>query len=367
MTEVGRDRVVDAARGASIVVVVVWHWSLSVTHRTPEGHWVMPNPIDTVPGAWLLTWVGQVVPVFFLAGGYANLAAWSAACRDGVSAGRFVAGRMRRLLVPVAVWLVVWAVVEVVRLGLDPGDAVWRRFPGLVAPLWFLVVYVLLTALVPVTATLHRQHGTAVLGVLAGVIAVGSVLDRALGVPGAAWIVAAVVWVWCHQLGHAWRTTDLGHRRLPVRAAVALTGLGGLAGLTGLAGYPRSRVAELGAQSNMLPTNAAIAVLAVFQLGLIALAAPALDRLLRRTWAWLPVAALNLVAVSVLAWHMTAYLIAATAYQAWGGVLLTAPTAEWWAQRWLWVVAPGVVLGGLLVLAAPVEFAARRVRRPTVG
>jgi fucose 4-O-acetylase-like acetyltransferase len=364
---VGRDRVVDAARAASIVVVIVWHWALSVTHRTPGGDWVMPNPIDTVPGAWLLTWVGQVVPVFFLAGGYANLAAWSAGRRDGVSAGRFVAGRMRRLLVPVAAWLIVWAVVEVVRRSLDPGEVIWRRFPGLVVPLWFLAVYVLLTALVPVSAALQQRHGAAVLGVLAGVIAVGSLLDRALAVPGAAWIVAAAVWVWCHQLGHAWRTTDLGHRRLRVRAAVALTGLAGLAGLTGLAGYPRSMVAELGAPSNMLPTSAAIAALAVFQLGLIALAAPALDRLLRRAWAWAPIAALNLVAVSVLAWHMTAYLIAATAYEAWGGVLLTAPTAQWWAQRWLWVVAPGVVLGGLLMLAVPVEFAARTGRSPVRG
>ena len=352
----------DAARAASIVVVVVWHWVLSVTHRTPDGGWVMPNPLDTVPGAWLLTWVGQVVPVFFLAGGYANLAAWSAARRNEVPARRFVAGRMRRLLVPVAVWLIVWSVSEMVRSSVEPGEAIWRRFPGLVAPLWFLAVYVLLTALVPVTASLQGRHGAAVLSILAGVIAVGSVLDRAIGVAGAAWIVAAAVWVWCHQLGHAWRAADLGHRRLRVRMAVALAGLTGLVGLTGLAGYPRSMVAELGAASNMLPTNAAIAALAVFQLGLIVLAAPALDRLLRREWVWLPIAALNLVAVSVLAWHMTAYLIAATAYQAWGGVLLTAPTAEWWAQRWLWVVAPGVVLVGLLTLAAPVEFAARAGR-----
>ena len=49
------------------MVVVVWHWVLSVTHRRPDGEWAMPNPIDTVPGLWLLTWVGQVVPVFFLA------------------------------------------------------------------------------------------------------------------------------------------------------------------------------------------------------------------------------------------------------------------------------------------------------------
>lgn len=366
-TPVGRDRVVDAARAASIAVVVVWHWALSVTHRRPGGEWAMPNPIDTVPGLWILTWVGQVVPVFFLAGGYANLAAWTAARRDGVGAWRFVGRRMRRLFVPVAVWLAAWLAFELVAaLTRRPPrvEWTWQRFPGLVTPLWFLAVYGLLTALVPVTAGLHRRHGPAVLGLLAGTIAVGSVLARVADVPGAGWLVAAAVWVWCHQLGYAWRSTDLGHRPLPVRAAVALVGLGALVGLTFLAGYPRSMVAEGTGPSNMFPTTAAIAALAVFQLGLVALATPALDRVLRRPWAWTPVVAVNLVAMSVLVWHMTAYLIAASAFQAAGGVLLSAPTVDWWAQRWLWVLAPAAVLAVVLAPVAPLELAAAgRARR----
>jgi hypothetical protein len=30
----------------------------------------MPNPIHVVPGGWLATWLLQVMPVFFLVGGY---------------------------------------------------------------------------------------------------------------------------------------------------------------------------------------------------------------------------------------------------------------------------------------------------------
>lgn len=111
-----RDRVVDAARAGSILVVVAWHWALSVTQRGPDGDWIMPNPIHTVPGGWLATWVLQVVPVFFLAGGYANFAAWSANRRAGGSAAGFVAGRMRRLLIPAAAWFGVWLLVELVAL-----------------------------------------------------------------------------------------------------------------------------------------------------------------------------------------------------------------------------------------------------------
>jgi hypothetical protein len=74
-TPAGRDRTVDLMRAVSIAVVVIWHWAGSVTHRR-DAEIVMPNPIDQVPLLWLATWVGQVMPVFFLVGGFANLAAW---------------------------------------------------------------------------------------------------------------------------------------------------------------------------------------------------------------------------------------------------------------------------------------------------
>ena len=74
-TPAGRDRTVDLMRAVSIAVVVLWHWAGSVTHHR-DGEIVMPNPIDQVPLLWLATWVGQVMPVFFLVGGFANLAAW---------------------------------------------------------------------------------------------------------------------------------------------------------------------------------------------------------------------------------------------------------------------------------------------------
>ena len=71
-TPAGRDRTVDLMRAVSIAVVVMWHWTGSVTHRR-DGEIIMPNPIDQVPLLWLATWVGQVMPVFFLVGGFATM------------------------------------------------------------------------------------------------------------------------------------------------------------------------------------------------------------------------------------------------------------------------------------------------------
>lgn len=360
-TPESRDRVVDAARALCIVVVTIWHWTLSVTHRTADGSLVMPNPVDSVPGGWLITWVLQIMPVFFLVGGYVNLLGWQRAQAAGTAASQFIGRRLRRLLWPTAGWALVWVAGELIAAALPgPHRWMWEWFPGYLTPLWFLGVYGLLIAAAPVTATLHLRYPAGTLAALVLLIAVGSVADRGAGLAWAAWATTVVVWVFCHQLGYAWRSWDLGRRALGWRLTIVGIGLAGLIGLTVGAGYPRSMVASVGAESNLFPTNAAIAALAVFQLGLLALVTPAAERGLRRPRAWKPVVAVNGVALTVFLWHMTAYLVVLWAYEGLGGTLSGAPTAGWWAQRWLWLLGPAVVMGVLVALFARVEAAGRR-------
>ena len=82
-------------------------------------------------------------------------------------------------------------------------------------PLWFLGVYGLLIAAVPITATPHARYGARVLAALVLLIAVGSVADRSAGLAWAGWVTAALVWLFCHQLGYAWRSWELGGGRWP--------------------------------------------------------------------------------------------------------------------------------------------------------
>ena len=294
--------------------------------------------------------------------GYANLAGWQRAQAAGTTAGQFVGGRLRRLLWPTAVWALIWLAGELVAAALPgPHRWMWEWFPGYLTPLWFLGVYGLLIAAVPITATPHARYGARVLAALVLLIAVGSVADRSAGLAWAGWVTAALVWLFCHQLGYAWRSWDLGRRPLAQRLAIVGAGLAGLVGLTMLAGYPLSMVATVGGgESNIFPTNATIAALAVFQLGLLVLVTPAAERLLRRPAAWKPVVALNVVALTIFLWHMTAYLVVLWAYEGLGGTLPAEPTAGWWAQRWLWLLAPAAVLAVLVALFARVELAARR-------
>ncbi|MGH4012875.1 MAG: acyltransferase family protein [Pseudonocardiaceae bacterium] len=356
-TPPGRDRVVDATRAAAILVVIAWHWAGSMTHRDASGTLVMPNPIAEVPGGWLATWVLQVMPAFFVVGGFANLTSWNSVLRSGSGSGsaEFLRRRMARLLLPVAVWVAVWITGEVIAAVVLPGHRwVWEWFPGVLAPLWFVAAYIAVTAAVPLTARLHRRFGQwAVLAIGAG-IATLDVLTRGLGVPWAGWVSAGLVWLFAHQLGYLWCTnaTTWSTGR---RAGIAAAGLSGLVLLTTL-GYPRSMVALPGdTESNMFPPNATIAALAVFQLGLILLAAPLAARLLHRRGVWRAVVAVNATALTLFVWHMSAYAGFLWIFEGLGGRLGDEPTLQWWLQRPWWLLGPGLVLAALVALFGRAE------------
>jgi hypothetical protein len=361
-TPATRDRVVDFLRAASICVVVLWHWSLSITHWDADYSLVMPNPIGYVPGKWAATWVLQVMPVFFFVGGYANLAGWEAVRRGGAGAARFLGARMRRLLAPLLPFLAIWLIFDLMvqatgrRSVLEWGIVVF-------VPLWFIGVYAGVVAAVPVTARLHKAWGWRVLAVLAAAILAADALRLGLewGGPIPGLVGSACVWLFCHQLGYFWRDGTLPAGGRGLAAAVAAAGFAGLVVLTTFGPYSRSMVAVQGEDtSNMFPTTAPIAALATFQLGLVMLARPRLNAWLQRRGPWRVVVAANGVTMPVFTWHMTALVAFLWLYERAGFTLSSTPTAAWWLTRPVWIVGPGVLLAAILATLAGGRLIVRR-------
>ena len=350
-TPASRDRTVDLMRAVSIAVVVIWHWAGSVTHRR-DGEIIMPNPIDQVPLLWLATWLGQVMPVFFLVGGFVNLAAWD---RVNGSARAFLRLRLARLLRPTAVFLGVWAVIEVVLLIAVPDYRGVLSYGRVVAvPLWFLAAYAWVVLLIPLTAVAHRRAAVPTVLLLGLSVVAVDIARFGAGLELFGLVNTALVWIFVHQLGYLWRDGMLDSPAR--RCALTAAGLTGLVLVAALPAYPRSMVAAVGDQlSHMYPTTAGIATLAMFQLGVILLLRPLLASWLRRRRVWKTVAAVNTVIMTVFLWHMTALLAALTLFEAAELPIYTQPTPAWWAQRPLWLLVPAVLLAGLVALFARAE------------
>jgi hypothetical protein len=359
-----RNRVVDAMRALSMAVVVVWHWSLSVTHRDEAGVLVNPNPLEQVPGAWTATWVLQVLPVFFVVGGYANLAAWTSIAshrEGGTGALTFWKQRARRLFGPTAAFVAVWAVIAVVdRWWSDGRRSVFDTYPIVFDPLWFVGAYLIVVLLVPITATAHRRHPRTVVVGLAIGVALVDLARFTLGAEATGWINFVLVWALVHQFGYLWHDGWFGDGWSRRSTVTALIGLAGLATLTSLGVYPRSLVAtEATVISHLSPPTVVIAFAALLQLGLILMCRPVLKRFLQRRRPWTVVVAMNAVIMTIFLWHMTALLISILVFEAAGGTLGHDATLSWWLTRPLWLIGPALVLAPLVAVLAVFEVGRR--------
>jgi hypothetical protein len=349
-----RDRFVDFLRAFAIGVVVIWHWVLSMTHWQ-DGALVMPNPIDDVPGAWLLTWALQIMPLFFFVGGFANLATWESVRRDGGGAVAFWNRRARRLLLPTAIFVAVWLVTDVVLRAAGLRSVLeWGAI--VLIPLWFLAAYIWVVALVPATARLHAWGGVLGFVLLMIPVALVDVGRFRLGLEWLGYVNTALVWIVVHQLGYFYRDGTLRRVGWRGQAAIAIGAVGAMIVLTSLPVYPRTMVATREIDfSHMFPTTAVICVVALLQAGVAMLLHDRVNRWLERRRVWKSVIAVNAVIMTLFVWHMTAYVAAIGAYEAVGFTLLDQPTALWWVQRPLWLVLPALFLVPLLALFARFE------------
>jgi hypothetical protein len=336
-----RDRYVDALRAASLFVVVLWHWVFTILDWTPSGPH-LGNPIGTTHALWFLTWFFQVMPVFFFVGGFVNGLTWDSACRAGLGYGGFVNRRLRRLVEPAALAMGAAFLLWLVLSHALP-DARWigAAVIALLSPLWFLIVYVFLVALTPVTSWIHQRSAPADLVVLVGLVGAVDLLRFRFDVGWIAWANFALVWIFVHQMGYDYRAlTTLNGRS---QAAIGLGGFVLLSLLTNFGVYPRSMVGvPQESISNMGPPTACIVGLALFQIGMVLLLRPAGTRLLQRHGVSRSVDWLAANSMTVFLWHTWGFALAWGLLRATHVTVPGVPSALWWMQRPLFFILPAL-------------------------
>jgi fucose 4-O-acetylase-like acetyltransferase len=108
--DAGRNRYADLLRVCAISMVVAGHWLLTdITYRS--GTLSGLDALDYVGWGRWVTLVFQVMPVFFLVGGYVNARLWAAHQAQGGRWTQWVQARAMRLLWPTAVYVAVAIVV----------------------------------------------------------------------------------------------------------------------------------------------------------------------------------------------------------------------------------------------------------------
>ena len=329
-----------------MVVVVVFHCLLYqirlVDGRPAITPWAAPQSL------YPLTWILMIMPLFFVAGGFAHTLTIERMWASGSGYAAYLAGRGRRLVGPVVVFVTVTAALASGAAWIGWLDEAAEFSRQLMQLLWFITVYLVIVAVAPAMVRLHDRFGAWVMVALGLAAAAVDAWSFAVGDAGLRNLNMVLVWPLVHQFGIAyhrgwWRTGPAGWAWASIAAGIA-----GVLLLVFVLGYPPTSVgfADLPI-ANVQPPTVAMAVLALAQCGVLGLLERAgfLAHVPPRAEKVLGI--VNALMVTVYLWHIPVIFLSAGLLL---GLSLLAPATAPVALAQLTVAAVSLVL---LTVVAP--------------
>ena len=357
-----RNRYVDFLRAVSILFVVVGHWLIATMYYV-DGDLTPGQLLESRPGMHWVTWIFQVMPIFFIVGGYSNGVSLESARKKNVDYAGWLAARLHRLVAPLLIVLIAWAAIAVVaNVAGVPGETIQFISRASLIPTWFLAIYIMVVILAPAAYQLWRRFGFLSFWIFAALAALTDVAFFAADMDWLGWTNYFWVWLAVHQLGFAWREGRIGGPvMLLVNAVIAFIVLY----LLIFEGpYPLAMVSspDEGA-SNTLPPKVTLLALGLVQFGLLLALEGPMRRVLARTRLWAATVLINSMIMTVYLWHMTvmAGVVAVIYYTGGFGLGVEPGTPGWWWTRPIWI---SMLLVILLPIAMSLSVFERRPRRP---
>ncbi|MFK4760888.1 acyltransferase [Microbacterium sp. ZW T5_45] len=356
----GRDLTLDLARVACVVLVVFVHILFTGVGRADDGALLIEKTVEFQPWFAAATWLANIMPLFFVVGGYAVRAGWRSASARGETADAFVRVRLARLARPaIPVFVFFTLALGVARsIGLDPA-LVDTIAIGVGSPLWFLAAYMVVRALAPLMIRMHGRFGIRVpIVLLAAAIAVdafrfafiGGVLgiepipatgyglgQQLFGIPN-----IVFVWLFAQQIGFFLYDGWFARRSWWQHLLIVVGGYAAIWGLVSLGGYSTSML------TNQWPPTALMALFAVVQASVLALLHRPLTALMRTRAARGAVFIVGSRLMTIYLWHLPMIMVL-TGIQLLLPLPMPAPgSALWWWTRPVFLV---VVLAAVWLLS----------------
>ena len=351
----GRDLTLDLVRVACVVLVVFAHILFSGVGRNPDGSILIERTVEAQTWFDVASWIADIMPLFFVVGGFAAAAGWRSAQKRGQSESEFVRVRLARLARPALPLFVFFSVAlgATRMLGIDP-SLVDTVAIGVGSPLWFLAAYMLAQALAPRMMALHARYGRRVLAVLLGcalavdlvrfllvrdVFGVHSLAPDRYGVGEELFGIPNVLFVWlfCQQVGFF--LFDGWFRRLRAWQLLALMAAGTAVavGLVPVIGYSWNMLA------NQWPPTVPMALMAIVQAAGLTLLHRPLTALTRVRAVQAAMLLIGSRLMTVYLWHLPMVMVLIGIE-----LLLPVPLPHPGGPVWWWTRVPFL----LLVLAA---------------
>lgn len=353
-----RDSAVDLVKACCLLVVVGLHAMMAGVTVGVDGLQVTNALAGHYIFAWA-TWAVQVMPLFFLLGGFASITQWRRMRDKGAVPADYIRQRVNRLarpaLLPIAL---VGATLATLALTGVSGAVLREVGFKIGQPLWFLAVYLGCSAFVPLLTRLHEARPRLT---LAGLLAIALAVDlasRGLNLPLLSAFNFLFVWLFIQQLGFWY--ADGAFSRLPrwVTLAAGVGAYGLLVFLTLVVGYSKDMY------ENLNPPTTCILVLGIGQIFLVAFFNPQLQRVAALAAVRRAADAVNRNSMTIYLWHVPVVVIIALTMLSVSMPLPEPLSRSWWETRPLFLLLVAVALIPVVLIIARLE-ARRLVLDPT--
>jgi hypothetical protein len=348
-----RDSAVDLVKAACLLVVVGLHTLMGGITVGEDGPTISNALAGNYAFAWA-TWGVQVMPLFFLLGGFASIISWRRMREKGALHADYIRQRVNRLARPAVrpIALVGASLAALAFTGISP-EVLGTLGLMIRQPLWFLAVYLGCSAFVPLMTGLHERAPRLTLFGLLGAALTIDTVSVTFHLPLVSALNFLFIWLFIQQLGFWY--ADGAFAKLP-RWALLVCGVaayGTLVVLTLVVGYSTDMY------ENLNPPTTCILVLGVGQIFLVAFAHPWLTRVAEHASVRRVVDAINGNAMTIYLWHVpVAVVVGLTMVR----VGLGAPeplSAAWWETRPLFLL-----LVAIAVIPVVAFIARQEARRP---
>jgi hypothetical protein len=345
----GRDRAVDVARIFALLVVIFGHCALLLA-TIDSGGLRIGNLLGEVPAIIPITWVVQVMPLFFFAGGAAGAYGW----HSGTPWGAWLFARAQRLCRPVFWYLAAWSVgllATRMTLGAESAAGLGREC---VALLWFLGVYFVVLAFVPVLIRMRTGRVAAV--VVGALLVAAAAVDEmriAVGTAESGAVNFVIVWLIPVVIGVAYARRLIGPWAALAAAAAAFAAQVTLA----VSGSYDVALVVTGIErmSNVSPPTLLLALQCTWMSCVFVAAAGAIRRWVARPRVWRVVAMGNAGAMTLYLWHIPAIAVAAFSLHAVGLDAYDVHAPGFWGLLALRALVFAIVMAVMFRLLSPLE------------
>lgn len=324
----GRDLVIDLARIGAVVFVVIVHVAFAGVRLGDGGAIAVEKTVTLAPWFTASTWVAQVMPLFFVVGGYATAVALRSARARGESDAAYVRGRLLRLARPALPVFIAFAAGLLVATALPIDQSLARGVAVVVgSPLWFLAAFGIVQSAAPLLFDAHARRPVATLAMLVIGAAAVDTARNATGIAEIGLVNLLFVWAAIHQIGFWMRDGWFARRSRRTLVAIVAGAYAIIGGIVA-AGW-----ASPDLLANQFPPMLPLIPLGIAQAAGLQLARPLLERLVQVRAVQAVMFFVGTRAMTIYCWHSPVILLL-LGLQLLVPATLSDPGSErWWLER----------------------------------